>query len=759
MAISSNLGYPRIGLRRELKKALEKYWNHSIDLDELIKITRQIRKINWSLQKEIGVQVVPSNDFSLYDHILDTTIMVGAIPERFRNENNIEMYGMYFSMARGKQVDGKDIKAMEMTKWFNTNYHYIVPEISPHQEYNTNDKKIIDEFLEAKELGIITRPVLIGPFSYLMLSKSTQHFNPLDTIEDLIPIYKEVFLHLLECEAEWLQIDEPALVFDLSEKQKQIFSEVYKTLGGEKSRPKLLLTTYFEGISELFGMINHLPIDGLHLDLISDLTQLDNSLHDLDKIKYLSLGFVDGRNIWKTNLYQAFKIAKKAKQKFNEHLFIAPSCSLLHVPQDISLEYHLDENIKSWLAFAKQKLEEIVALTEAINSGIEQPLFENSRLALETRSSSKYVHTGPTDKQKKTNARPYFHRKEKYPERKKKQKERLNLPLFPTTTIGSFPQTTEVRKNRAAFDQGEITSEKYESFIKRQIQETIHFQEMCDLDVLVHGEYERNDMVQYFAEQLTGFVFTKQGWVQSFGSRYVRPPIIYGDVTRPKPMSVKWSTYAQSLTNKPVKGMLTGPVTILQWSFVRDDQPKSATCRQIALALQDEVNDLQKAGISIIQIDEPALREGLPLKRKKWEEYLGWAVQCFRISTALALPETQIHTHMCYAEFNDIIQAIAELDADVISIEAARSEMDLLKAFSDFDYPNEIGPGIYDIHSPRIPTIEEMYSLLKTACSVIKPEQLWVNPDCGLKTRQWDEVRPALQNMVEAAKKIRKEQV
>lgn len=760
MIIGSNLGYPRIGENRELKKALEKFWKRDITIEELKNIGEKIRTQNWDFQKELGITQIPSNDFSFYDHVLDTATLLGAIPDRFGKINETNFIEIYFSMARGKQSGGRDIKALEMTKWFNTNYHYIVPEIASSQHFKITNTKIFDEFIEAKEHGIITRPVIIGPFSFLMLSKPVQsEFHPLDLIHNLVPVYAEILSILSENGAEWIQIDEPFLTLDLEYKQKVRFRETYQTLGLEKSRPNILLTTYFEGLGENLQVVNNLQIEGIHLDLVSDPSQLESVLDDSSQFQFLSLGLIDGRNIWKTDLDKAYKIAKNAASYFGDKLFIAPSCSLMHIPQDVDLEENLDDEVKEWLAFTKQKLEEIVNLTLAINSGKKTDLFERNRIALDKRAASMLVHSQKVAKRMAKHQDDKVNRIMEYAQRKKSQQQKLDLPLFPTTTIGSFPQTTEVRKKRAAHNKEEISKEEYEKFLEEEIEKTIRFQEECGLDVLVHGEFERNDMVQYFGEQLSGFAFTNHGWVQSFGSRYVRPPIIYGDISRPKAMTVKWSTYAQSLTNKPVKGMLTGPVTILKWSFVRDDQPRSDTCRQIAFALQDEVKDLQKAGIKIIQIDEPAFREGLPLRKQKWAEYLKWAIECFHICTSVAIPETQIHTHMCYAEFNDIIESIAALDADVISIEAARSKMELLNSFAAYHYPNNIGPGVYDIHSPRIPTTEEMYELLHSACKVLRPEQLWVNPDCGLKTRQWKEVKPALENMVKAAEKIRKEYV
>ena len=753
MLHTSNLGFPRIGFHRELKKGLEKYWKGDLSLQELLDIAKSIRMTNWQLQHDMGIEIIPSNDFSFYDQMLDTICMVGAIPARYQAVSDEFNLDMYFAMARGKQKDDINIPAMEMTKWFNTNYHYIVPEIEPSSHFSFTYRKILDDYLEAHKAGFQTRPVLIGPLTFLSLSKTTtEGFSPLEKLGTLLPVYQSVLTELYQAGAEWIQIDEPILVKDLTEQAKTAFQTTYQKICALPDRPQIMLTSYLGSPGENTDLTFSLPVEGIHLDLVSEENSWDilNSLPAEGKI--LSLGIVNGHNIWRTDLEHVLDELKK-HNLLSDDMYLAPSCSLIHVPLDIKLEEHIDEPMKSWLSFAVQKLEEISALATAANEGKKSSRFLKNQEALKSRSVFLSQHDSRIDQ--KTFSERKAERKHAFPKRKEVQQSFLNLPLFPTTTIGSFPQTKEIRKARSRFSKGELSREEYESFMKNEIKNVIQIQEKIGLDVLVHGEFERNDMVQYFAEQLEGFVFTENGWVQSYGSRYVRPPILFGNVSRPHAMTTQWISYAQSLTAKPVKGMLTGPVTILQWSFVRDDQPRSLTCFQIADAINAEVLDLEKAGIHIIQIDEPALREGLPLKKKNWQTYLDWAVRAFHISFTGVADEIQIHTHMCYSEFNEIIASIAALDADVISIEAARSGMELLNAFSDFQYPNDIGPGIYDIHSPRVPSEHEMATLLEKAAQVIPPQQLWVNPDCGLKTRNWKEVTPALQNMVEAAKVMR----
>jgi 5-methyltetrahydropteroyltriglutamate--homocysteine methyltransferase len=764
MTVITNLGYPRIGLRRELKKALEGYWKGNRSREDLLETAAEIRKTNWQFQAEAGIEHIPSNDFSLYDQVLDTIAMVGAVPERYKSAGEqgkqIDL-DVYFAMARGVQNEsGLDIPAMEMTKWFDTNYHYIVPELAPDQRFRFASSKVVDEYKEAKALGIQTRPVLLGPVSFLLLSKSTGEGEvPLDLLDGLVLVYSQVLAQLADAGAKWVQMDEPYLMMDLTDEQKAAFKRVYCSLGKLNKRPKLLLATYFGALQDNLSLAFECPVDALHLDLVRAPEQLTEVLQQIPDDLILSLGVVDGRNIWATDIEKAASFLEQAiSQLGTDRVWVAPSCSMLHVPQDLALETELDDELRSWLAFARQKLDELTALGHVVSGGSEKAAeaLHRSRDVAASRTASDRIHnpqvasrlTGLTDEMRRRSA-PYGKRKDAQRD--------LGLPLLPTTTIGSFPQTRKVRQNRAKFRKGEISPEVYEANVRAEINRTIRFQEDAGLDVLVHGEAERNDMVQYFGEQLDGFAFTRQGWVQSYGSRYVRPPVIFGDVQRPQPMTVKWASYAQSVTDRHVKGMLTGPITILQWSFVRDDQPRADTCRQIALAIRDEVQDLEAAGIRIIQIDEPALREGLPLRVAERAEYLKWAVDSFHLSADGVENRTQIHTHMCYSEFNEIIDSIAAMDADVISIEASRSRMELLDAFVNFHYPNEIGPGVYDIHSPRVPSQEEMEDLLRKALEVIPAERLWVNPDCGLKTRGWAEVEPALRSMVAAAKTLRAE--
>jgi 5-methyltetrahydropteroyltriglutamate--homocysteine methyltransferase len=764
---TQNLGYPRIGSQRELKKACESYWAGKTTLKNLLQVGRNIRHENWKLQQEIGIDVIPSNDFSFYDQVLDHSLLFGAIPQRYHEvilkEGNNEM-DLYFAMARGYQKDGLDIVAMEMTKWFDTNYHYIVPEFYKDQQFKLFSTKVIDEFYEAKQLGIISKPVLIGPVSYLMLGKEKEEgFEKIDLIKRLLPVYLDILGKLDALDAKYVQFDEPFLALILSEKEKQAYSYVYSVIKKAFPRIKIVLTTYFEGIDDNLALTLSLPFEILHVDLVRAPSQLDKVLNGLPKEKSISLGIVDGRNIWKNDFDNSLLIIAKAAKTIGQHrLFIAPSCSLIHSPVDLNSETNeesLPVAVKQWLAFAKQKITEIVNLKRLAE---ENPptasihWLEENRIAHQYRKTSSLIHNQVVKSRIEAIKESDSRRMHNFGVRREKQHDALKLPQYATTTIGSFPQTIDVRSWRAKFKNGTYTAAAYEKLIAEETAKAVRWQEEIDLDVLVHGEFERNDMVEYFGEQLNGFAFSKNGWVQSYGSRCVKPPIIYGDVSRPAPMTVKWTVYAQSLTSKFMKGMLTGPVTMLQWSFVRDDQPRSTTCTQIALAIRDEVTDLEKAGIKIIQIDEPAIREGLPLKKADWEDYLDWAVRAFRISASGVKDETQIHTHMCYAEFNDIINHIAAMDADVITIETSRSQMELLDAFADFNYPNEIGPGVYDIHSPRVPDRKEMVTLLTKAKTVIPSEQLWVNPDCGLKTRGWDETKKALIEMVEAAKEMRR---
>lgn len=761
--LTNNLGYPRIGNQRELKKACENYWAGKITLDQLLNAGKQIRLCNWQLQKDAGIDLIPSNDFSFYDQVLDLSLAVGAIPARYHSLKDGNLTDLYFAMARGYQKNGKDITAMEMTKWFDTNYHYIVPEFYKNQQFELTSAKVVTEFKEAKEAGIITKPVLISPVSYLLLGKEKEvGFNRIDLLDNLLPVYLEIVDKLVAEGVEWIQFDEPFLALDIDDIAKQAIKKTYETIRDTFPDLKILVATYFEGLGNNVALATSLPVCALHVDLVRGAAQLDEVLSLLLENISLSLGVVDGRNIWKNDFEATLKVIYKAKQKLGkERILIAPSCSLLHVPCDLTAETNeetLTPEIKQWLAFAKQKLDEVFTLKQLSNSenitGAANALKENIT-ANEARRKSLLIHNEEVKQRVAAITEADATRKSSFATRKPLQQEALNLPDFPTTTIGSFPQTAEVRSWRSKFKKGDLTLKQYDALLKQETEETIRFQEEAGLDVLVHGEFERNDMVEYFGEQLSGFTFTKNGWVQSYGSRCVKPPVIYGDVSRPEPMTVYWTQYAQSLTGKPVKGMLTGPVTILQWSFVRNDQSRAETCTQIALAIRDEVTDLERAGVKVIQIDEPAIREGLPLKKSEWAQYLDWAIKAFRISASGVKDSTQIHTHMCYSEFNDIIEDIAAMDADVITIECSRSQMELLDAFADFNYPNDIGPGVYDIHSPRVPSKEEMVTLLQKAEAVIPASQLWVNPDCGLKTRHWEETKKALIEMVGAAKTLR----
>lgn len=760
------LGYPRIGANRELKKACENYWSGKIELEALLQCSREITKHNWQLQKQAGIDLISCNDFSFYDQVLDLTLTLGAIPERFNqvaiNKRNTEI-DLYFAMARGYQKDGLDITAMEMTKWFDTNYHYIVPEFTKNQNFTYFSKFILNEFVSAKQEGINPKTVLIGPLTYLLLGKEKEEgFNRIDLIDRLLPVYFDIIQDLIQHGAESIQFDEPFLALDLDEKTKEVYKEVYQKIRKQFPQLTLQIATYFDGLKDNTSLAVNFPVDILHIDLVRDLEQLDEVLVQIPSQLKLSLGLVDGRNIWKNDYKKSLEIISKVVEKLGEErVIISSSSSLLHSPCDLDLETNeknLPSEIKDWLAFAKQKLNEISFLRDYViqpnDSDLKQK-FDENQSSIKRREQSTLIHKTAVKNRLSAVKSEDFNRTSVFADRKKEQQQVLDLPAFPTTTIGSFPQTQEVRSWRSKFKKGEISAETYDQLLKQETERTIRWQEEIGIDVLVHGEYERNDMVEYFGEQLEGFAFTKNGWVQSYGSRCVKPPVIYGDVYRSDAMTVYWSKYAQSISDKWVKGMLTGPVTILQWSFVRNDQPRSTTCKQIALAILDEVQDLEKAGIKIIQIDEPAIREGLPLRRNEWNDYLKWAVDSFKLSSSNVDDSTQIHTHMCYSEFNDIIDSIAALDADVITIECSRSQMELLNAFSDFNYPNDIGPGVYDIHSPRVPSKTEMVELIEKAAKVIPAEQLWVNPDCGLKTRHWEETEKALIAMVAAAEELR----
>jgi 5-methyltetrahydropteroyltriglutamate--homocysteine methyltransferase len=751
--ITHNLGFPRIGVKRELKRAIESYWKSELTEEELRSKTKDLRKQNWQLQKENGIDLVPVGDFSLYDQMLDMTTTLGAVPKRFGSKGETVEINTYFDMARGKGSAG----AMEMTKWFDTNYHYIVPEFEAKQTFKLSSEKIFNEVKEAIEEGSNIKVVLPGPVTYLFLGKETEEgFNRFEHLNQILKVYEEILTRLKDS-CEWIQLDEPILVLDLGKKVKEYFKEAYEKLTKAAGQMKILLATYFGPLDSNEDLVLCLPVSGIHLDLVRAPEQLDSVLKNINSEQILSLGVVNGRNIWKTNLDTAISTVKKAAEVIgNERIMIAPSCSLLHVPVDLDEETALNPEIKNWMAFAKQKCKELQIIRDSVLGGDTSVELKANENALKSRKESPLVTNKSVQEKLQNISKEMLTRKSPFPERIKKQNENLKLPLLPTTTIGSFPQTKEIRKVRSEFKKGKIVEEDYKDSMKSFIKEVVDKQEELSLDVLVHGEPERNDMVEYFGEQLSGYCFTKNGWVQSYGTRCVKPPVLFGDVIRPESMTVNWIKYAQSLTDKPMKGMLTGPVTILCWSFVRDDQPRSVTCKQIALALREEVKDLEEARIKITQVDEPAIREGLPLRKKDWKDYLQWAIDCFRLTTSGVKDETQIHTHMCYSEFNDIIEWIAKMDADVISIEASRSKMELLKAFQDFRYPNEIGPGVYDIHSPRIPSKEEIKDLIKKAIEVIPLKNLWVNPDCGLKTRNWEEVIPSLRNMVEAARELRK---
>ena len=761
-----NLGYPRIGEKRELKKATEAYWKGNLTREELLESGRDLRRRHWTQQREAGIDSIPSNDFSFYDQMLDMSCLLGNVPPRFEWSGAMVDIDTMFRIARGgakpEGSNGKSAQvAAEMTKWFDTNYHYIVPEFSPDTVFKTASSKIFDEFKEALDLGIKTRPVLIGPVTYLALGKGPSQdadtFDRFALLERLLPVYKEILQKLAALGAEWVQLDEPILTLDLTAEQRGYLTKAYKELAAAAPELQLLVATYFGELRDNLDTFLKLPVAALHVDAVRGRQEIDAVLKDFPKDKILSLGVVDGRNVWRNDFDASLDLLKKAQKVCgNERLIVAPSCSLMHSPVTLRNEPELDAELKSWLAFANEKLEEVVILRDLlVGKADAAAALESNQKAIKAHRKSSRIHNPSVKERTAAIKEADFHRASAFSERRKAQESELKLPLFPTTTIGSFPQTQVVRQMRARCRQGEISAEAYEHFIEQETERCVRFQEKIGIDVLVHGEFERNDMVEYFGQQLEGFAFTQHGWVQSYGSRYVKPPILFGDVSRPHPMTVRWSKYAQSLTPKPMKGMLTGPVTILQWSFVRDDQPRPETARQVALAIRDEVSDLEKAGIRVIQIDEPAFREGLPLRNADWKHYLDWAAKAFRLSSSSVEDATQIHTHMCYSEFNDIIEAIADLDADVITIETSRSNMELLEAFVDFKYPNEIGPGVYDIHSPRVPEPVEMEDLMQKAKAVLPPKNLWVNPDCGLKTRQWEEVQLSLTNMIEAARSLR----
>ncbi|UYZ83481.1 5-methyltetrahydropteroyltriglutamate--homocysteine S-methyltransferase [Entomomonas sp. E2T0] len=761
MALAHNLGFPRIGRDRELKKALEAYWKGDISEAALQQVGKELRAAHWKIQQQAGIELLPVGDFAWYDQVLTHSLMFGVIPERHQNKEGKVTLDTLFAMARGvaKTSCGcsSGTQAQEMTKWFDTNYHYLVPEFTKNQQFKLSWNQLFDEVTEAKALGYAIKPVIIGPLTYLWLGKEKEAtFNKLDLLERLLPLYGEVFKKLAEQGVEWVQIDEPILGLDLPQEWKAAFERAYNLLQREPT--KKLIATYFSGLEDNVGLAASLPVDGLHVDLVRAPEQFPSILDRVPAYKVLSLGVVNGRNVWRADLEKIVVILKQAADRLGDRLWVAPSCSLLHSPVDLNREDKLDDELKSWLAFAVQKCQEVAILTKAINQPeadeVIKALTESKRIQ-ESRAESSRIHKSAVQNRLSAITAHDSQRLSSFSARIQLQHKRLQLPIFPTTTIGSFPQTKEIRTARSDFKQGRINEQTYTKLMQSEIDQVIAFQEKIGLDVLVHGEPERNDMVEYFAEQLDGYLFTRFGWVQSYGSRCVKPAIIYGDLSRPKAMTVDWISYAQSKTNKVMKGMLTGPVTMLMWSFPREDVSREVQANQLALAIRDEVVDLESAGIKVIQIDEAAFREGLPLRRAAWQHYLDWAVNAFKLCSAGVKDETQIHTHMCYSEFNDVIESIAAMDADVITIETSRSQMELLDAFKAFNYPNEIGPGVYDIHSPRVPSSDEMVALLKKAVELIPAEQLWVNPDCGLKTRGWVETEAALVNMVAAAKIMR----
>ncbi|WP_223480179.1 MULTISPECIES: 5-methyltetrahydropteroyltriglutamate--homocysteine S-methyltransferase [unclassified Pseudomonas] len=766
MALAHTLGFPRIGADRELKKALESYWKGDLDQEALKSVGRQLRATHWQLQKDAGIDLLPVGDFAWYDQVLTHSLTFGVIPERFdsaKNARGLPTLDTLFAMARGATTTccgGEHSKAQyaqELTKWFDTNYHYLVPEFSADQQFKLSWEQLFDEVDEAKALGHNVKPVIIGPLTYLWLGKAKGNdFDKLDLLERLLPIYGEILGRLAAQGVEWVQIDEPILTLDLPQEWKNAFERAYHIL--QYSPLKKLVATYFSGLQDNLGLAVGLPVQGLHIDAVRAPDQLLHVLDRLPTYKILSVGLVNGRNVWRCELEPVLAQLQLAQERFGDNLWVSSSCSLLHSPVDLEREDKLDPELKSWLAFAVQKCGEIAVLRDALNdpqSPKVQTALAQSRAIQASRAESPRIHK--TEVQARINAisAADSQRQSPFAKRIEQQRARLKLPAFPTTTIGSFPQTGSIRLARQAYKQGKLSANDYTDAMHHEIRHAVQVQERLGLDVLVHGEAERNDMVEYFAEQLDGYLFTRFGWVQSYGSRCVKPAVIYGDLSRPKAMTVDWISYAQSQTDKVMKGMLTGPVTMLMWSFPREDVSRKVQAQQLALALRDEVVDLESAGIKIVQIDEAAFREGLPLRRAQWQEYLDWAVEAFRLSASGVRDETQIHTHMCYSEFNDVIKAIADMDADVITIETSRSDMELLEAFEAFDYPNDIGPGVYDIHSPRVPDTAEMVKLMSKAVKRIPAERLWVNPDCGLKTRAWPETEAALVNMVAAARQLR----
>jgi 5-methyltetrahydropteroyltriglutamate--homocysteine methyltransferase len=766
MALAHNLGFPRIGRDRELKKAVEAYWKGELDEAGLRAVGRELRAAHWQLQRDAGIELLPVGDFAWYDQVLSHSLTFGVIPERFHTHGGKPSLDTLFGMARGVSKNtccggahAQPLLAQELTKWFDTNYHYLVPEFTADQQFALSWEQLFEEVEEGKALGHALKPVLIGPLTYLWLGKCKgREFDKLDLLERLLPVYGEILQRLAAQGIEWVQIDEPILALDLPQDWKNAFERAYNLLQKEPGRK--LIATYFAGLEDNLGLAAGLPVDGLHIDLVRAPEQFPAILDRLPAYKVLSLGVVNGRNVWRTDLEKALDVLQQAHERLGSRLWVAPSCSLLHSPVDLSREDKLDAELKSWLAFAVQKCREVAVLAQALRepqAAEVQAALAESRQVQASRAQSPRIHKPAVQARLAAITAADSQRQLPFAERIAKQRALLNLPPFPTTTIGSFPQTSAIRLARQSFKAGKLTAAEYTEAMHAEIRHAVTVQEQLGLDVLVHGEAERNDMVEYFAEQLDGYAFTRFGWVQSYGSRCVKPAVIYGDLSRPQAMTVAWIEYAQRCTDKLMKGMLTGPVTMLMWSFPRDDISREQQARQLALAIRDEVVDLEAAGIRIIQIDEAAFREGLPLRKAQWQDYLDWATEAFRLCASGVRDETQIHTHMCYSEFNDVIESIAAMDADVITIETSRSDMELLDAFERFDYPNEIGPGVYDIHSPRVPDSSEMVRLLKKAAQRVPAERLWVNPDCGLKTRGWAETEAALVNMVAAARQLRAE--
>ncbi|HWV09887.1 MAG TPA: 5-methyltetrahydropteroyltriglutamate--homocysteine S-methyltransferase [Pseudomonas sp.] len=762
MAVSHSLGFPRIGRDRELKKALEAHWKGELDEAGLQAVGRQLRAAHWQLQKDAGIELLPVGDFAWYDQVLTHSLSFGVIPERFRPHSGKPSLDTLFAMARGVSHGNccGGAHAQEMTKWFDTNYHYLVPEFSADQRFQLSWEQLFDEVAEAHALGHTVKPVLIGPLTYLWLGKvkGAEGFDKLELLDRLLPVYGEILQRLAAQGVEWVQIDEPILVLDLPQDWKNAFERAYNILQREPG--KKLIATYFGGLEDNLGLVANLPVDGLHIDLVRAPEQYPTILDRLPAYKVLSLGLVNGRNVWRCDLEKALDVLRHAHERLGERLWVAPSCSLLHSPVDLGREDQLDGELKSWLAFAVQKCAEVAVLAKAVDqpqAADVQAALADSRAVQVARSRSPRIHKPAVQARLAAVVPADSQRQSPFAARIEQQRARLQLPALPTTTIGSFPQTSAIRLARQSFKQGKLSAAEYTEAMHSEIRHAVEIQERLGLDVLVHGEAERNDMVEYFAEQLDGYAFTRFGWVQSYGSRCVKPAVIYGDLSRPQAMTVEWIRYAQGLTKQVMKGMLTGPVTMLMWSFPREDVSREVQARQLALAIRDEVQDLEAAGIKIVQIDEAAFREGLPLRKAQWSEYLDWATEAFRLCASGVRDETQIHTHMCYSEFNDVIESIAAMDADVITIETSRSDMELLEAFEAFAYPNDIGPGVYDIHSPRVPDSAEMVKLMRKAAQRIPAERLWVNPDCGLKTRGWPETEAALVNMVAAARQLRSE--